>query len=145
MAHLPQLCLGTAQFGLSYGITNQQGQVPEGEVRRILNRAALSGIHLLDTAQAYGTSELLLGRCWPAESPRRLISKLPAGSLPPSWEDSLIASLKNLQASNLHGLLLHRASDLLEKNGGSFLNGWRVYGIVAWLTTLEFLFMRPLI
>ena len=28
----PQLCLGTAQFGLAYGITNAAGQVPEDDV-----------------------------------------------------------------------------------------------------------------
>ena len=31
MTKAPQLCLGTVQFGLPYGITNQAGQVPEEE------------------------------------------------------------------------------------------------------------------
>ena len=34
---MPQLCLGTAQFGMSYGITNATGQVLKAEVRRILD------------------------------------------------------------------------------------------------------------
>ena len=101
----PQLCLGTVQFGLPYGITNHSGQVPENEVRRILDLAAASGINLLDTAQAYGTAEIVLGRCWPADVPRRLISKLPAGACRQNWENVLITSLERLQVPKLHGLL----------------------------------------
>ena len=35
MTHAPKLCLGTVQFGLPYGITNQSGQVTELEVSRL--------------------------------------------------------------------------------------------------------------
>ncbi len=118
----PQLCLGTVQFGLPYGVTNQVGQVPEEEVSRILNLAVSSGINLLDTAQAYGTAESVLGRCWPTGAPRRLISKLPAGTDRHSWEESLITSLQRLQTPKLNGFLLHRASDLLLPHGGALLN-----------------------
>ena len=133
MTVAPRLCLGTVQFGLPYGITNQAGQVPEIEVRRILDLAALAGIDLLDTAQAYGTAESVLGRCWPEEVPRRLISKLPAGAPPESWESSLITSMRRLQASKLHGFLLHRSSDLLDAHGTAlmhWLEGLRARGLV---------------
>lgn len=133
MTHAPQLCLGTVQFGLPYGITNQVGQVDEAEVRRILDLAAASGISLLDTAQAYGTAETVLGNCWPTDTPRRLISKLPAGASRQTWEKSLITSLKRLQASKLDGFLLHRASDLLAPDGKALLDwleGLRNRGLV---------------
>tara|TARA_B100000674_G_scaffold191664_2_gene156116 strand:+ start:5599 stop:6477 length:879 start_codon:yes stop_codon:yes gene_type:complete len=133
MTHAPQLCLGTVQFGLPYGITNQAGQVPEVEVRRILGCAAASGISLLDTAQAYGTAETVLGHCWPIDAPRRLISKLPAGAPRQSWEESLIASLQRLRAPKLDGFLLHRASDLLAADGDALLDwleGLRDRGLV---------------
>jgi aryl-alcohol dehydrogenase-like predicted oxidoreductase len=122
MTHIPQLCLGTVQFGLPYGVTNQAGQVAETEVRRILNLAAASGIELLDTAQAYGMAETVLGRCWPKDAPRRLISKLPAGAPPESWEASLITCLQRLSAPKLDGFLLHRASDLLAPDGEALLD-----------------------
>ena len=86
MNQQPKLCLGTVQFGLPYGVTNQAGQVTEEEVRRILHLAASSGINMLDTAQAYGTAESVLGRNWPTDAPRRLISKLPAGTSSERWE-----------------------------------------------------------
>jgi aryl-alcohol dehydrogenase-like predicted oxidoreductase len=109
----PQLCLGTVQFGLPYGITNTTGQVTEPEVCRILALAAQQGIQLIDTAQAYGSAERVLGQCWPASMPRRLISKLPAQADPNSWEESFQASLNRLQADHLDGFLLHRSADLL--------------------------------
>ena len=133
MTSSPQLCLGTVQFGLSYGVTNQAGQVPEEEVLRILDLAASSGIELLDTAQAYGTAESVLGRCWPEDMPRRLISKLAAGAGRQSWETSLIASLHRLKTPKLDGFLLHNASDLLAPDGEELLNwleGLRERGLV---------------
>lgn len=129
----PQLCLGTVQFGLPYGITNQFGQVPEVEVRRILELAASSGISLLDTAQAYGAAETVLGHCWPTDAPRRLISKLSAGAPRQSWEKNLITSLQRLQTLKLDGFLLHRASDLLAPDGAALLDwleGLRDRGLV---------------
>lgn len=122
MTHAPQLCLGTVQFGLPYGVTNQAGQVPEEEVRQILDLAVSSGIQLLDTAQAYGTAETVLGRCWPIGAPRRLVSKLSPGRGRQSWEESLITSMERLQAQKLDGFLLHRASDLLASDGEELLD-----------------------
>ena len=58
---LSKLALGTVQFGLDYGISNTQGITKPEEVRRILVLAQKQGIRTLDTAQAYGTSESVLG------------------------------------------------------------------------------------
>ena len=122
MSHTPQLCLGTVQFGLPYGITNQAGQVPEKEVRRILDLAAKSGISMLDTAQSYGSAETVLGDCWPKGKRRRLISKLPAGAPPDSWEENLTTSLQRLKTPHLDGFLLHRSSDLVGPDGDALLD-----------------------
>ena len=119
---LPHLCLGTVQFGLPYGITNNSGQVSADKVTRILQTASSFGIKYLDTAQAYGNSEEILGHCWPVGAPRRLISKLPAGLPKHRWEESLETSLRHLQASQLDGFLLHRASDLLSDDGADLLS-----------------------
>ena len=58
----PELCLGSAQFGLAYGITNYAGQVSEKTVSELLFEAHLKGIRLLDTAMSYGNAEDILGR-----------------------------------------------------------------------------------
>ena len=57
-----KLALGTVQFGLNYGIANQQGQASRDEARSILEHARSNGMDMLDTAIAYGESEQRLGK-----------------------------------------------------------------------------------
>ena len=116
-----KIALGTAQFGLPYGIGNTIGQVPFAEVASILSLAKQRGIKTLDTAIAYGESESVLGNI--GISDWQIISKLPA--LPDkevnvaSWVESQVSgSLQRLKVDRLHALLLHRPSQLLEHRGG---------------------------
>ena len=44
----PGLCLGTAQFGLAYGITNTVGQVSEEAVHALLCQACQADVRWLD-------------------------------------------------------------------------------------------------
>jgi aryl-alcohol dehydrogenase-like predicted oxidoreductase len=112
--------LGTAQFGLPYGVANDTGQVGRDEARAILACARDGGIDTLDTAMAYGDSELRLGEAgverW------QVISKLAA--IPPSCPDvaawvheSVRGSLARLGIPRLSGLLLHRPQELLGDHG----------------------------
>ena len=126
----PQLCLGTAQFGLHYGITNTAGQVAEPEVRALLAEAAAAGLTLLDTAQAYGDAEAVLGRTMPPGHGFQLISKLPAQSqsafIPEHWsvwENDFARSLVRLGVPTLDSLLLHSSVDL-RKPGSEYLREW---------------------
>ena len=57
----PFAIIGSAQFGLPYGITNSSGQVDFDEVTKILNLSYTSGIRFLDTAEMYGNSIEVLG------------------------------------------------------------------------------------
>ena len=45
-----KIILGTAQFGLDYGINNQSGKVTDKDINQILNYAFENGIKELDTA-----------------------------------------------------------------------------------------------
>lgn len=126
----PQLCLGTAQFGLAYGITNVVGQVPEAAVAQLLAQAEAAGIRWLDTAQAYGNAEAVVGRYLPAFHGFRLISKLPAQPQPvftaqdvEAWEKAFHASCQRLSLQALDALLLHAPADL-SKPGGNYLEAW---------------------
>lgn len=126
----PQLCLGTAQFGLAYGITNAVGQVDEEAVAALLVQAYQAGVRWLDTAQAYGNAEAVLGRQLPAAHGYRLISKLPAQSQPvfsvkdaDVWEQAFLASCQRLGVQGLDALLLHAPADLA-KPGGHHLESW---------------------
>lgn len=126
----PQLCLGTAQFGLAYGITNSDGQVSEAAVEQILAQAHGAGISWLDTAQAYGNAESVLGRLLPMSHGFRLISKLPAQSQQmfnakdaDAWEQAFSQSCRRLGIHILDALLLHAPADLA-KPGGQHLEAW---------------------
>jgi len=56
-----KLAIGTAQFGLNYGIANQNGKVNVNQIQSILDFAHEKGINILDTAKAYGNSEKSIG------------------------------------------------------------------------------------
>ena len=56
-----KLAIGSAQFGLDYGVSNNIGKVSNQEVIKILDIAKKSGINFIDTAIAYGNSESSLG------------------------------------------------------------------------------------
>lgn len=116
-----RLALGTAQFGLPYGIANQAGQVTRDEGKAILQLAADNGIDTLDTAIAYGESEQRLGEIGVLDW--QIVSKLPA--IPDDCADisqwvaeAVDGSLQRLNVNSLYGLLLHSPQQLLEKNGG---------------------------
>jgi len=115
-----KIAIGTAQFGLNYGIANQRGQVSHDEAKAILDCASNSGIDTLDTAIAYGESEKLLGEI--GVEKWRVITKLPpmpnnvldAGE----WvRESALGSLSRLKVSRLGGVLLHRSEELLGSRG----------------------------
>src|SRR5262245_7293881 len=110
-----KLGLGTAQFGMSYGVTNADGQVSEEEVGKILALAQESGITILDTAPGYGESEAILVQYLPHFSSFRLITKTPfIDSEAPEEQlwSSVESSCRRLHCSTLEGLLVHRAEDL---------------------------------
>lgn len=115
-----RLALGTVQFGLPYGIANQAGQVSRDEATAILDHAWAMGFDTLDTAIAYGESEQRLGEIGVGQW--QIISKLPAIPEPctdvTAWvRESVLGSLERLRIPKLHGLLLHRAQQLLGPQG----------------------------
>lgn len=115
-----RLALGTVQFGLSYGIANQTGQVDNVTANSMLKLAKQSGVDALDTAVAYGNSEESLGKLGVQDF--KVVTKLP----PPNaqvkpdkaWvRNHLQASLQRLNVNSVYGLLLHRFESLLEPEG----------------------------
>lgn len=117
---MKRLALGTAQFGLSYGIANKDGQVPRSTAQRMLQLAAAKGIDTLDTAIAYGDSECCLGSIGVERF--QVVTKIPAvpdGCVEVSrWvKEQFAASLTRLGVSAVYGLLLHRPQQLLEQDG----------------------------
>jgi aryl-alcohol dehydrogenase-like predicted oxidoreductase len=69
------LALGTVQLGTAYGIANNFGQPALEEARRIISSAYQAGIRYFDTAQAYGSSEVVLGKILTTYADVKVISK----------------------------------------------------------------------
>lgn len=115
---LDKLALGTAQFGLDYGVTNAIGQTPRYEVQRILTFATEHGIDMLDTAAAYGESERVLGSMGMEKF--KVVTKLCANSYPERLVRNLEASLCRLKLASVYGLLVHNP-DCFEGSFGKSL------------------------
>ena len=117
----PKLCLGSAQFGFDYGITNKKGQPNQSEINQILEEAYCSGISFIDTAQAYGNAEILLGKSNLIKDKFNIINKFTSegedffdSKIISKLEDNFIKSLSNLNVSHLDSFLLHDYKDLLK-------------------------------
>ena len=119
------IALGTAQFGLAYGISNQTGQVSRDEVIQILSLSRKCGINMLDTAAAYGSSEFCLGEL--GVKGFNIVTKLrpiPKGLIDVAgWVDSEVrASLHRLNVDSVYGVLLHRSDNLISSSGKLIMN-----------------------
>lgn len=107
-----KIVLGTVQFGLNYGINNQLGQPSFESVSEILEYANERLIVELDTAQAYGASEELIGKYLKTHpSQFKIQSKFTVDSSEFSFEKNLSRSLENLGLNSIEGIYFHKYSD----------------------------------
>ena len=111
---MAEYCIGTAQFGMPYGIANNSGQPEIGEIQHIVQTAIDNDIQYFDTAQSYGESEEFLGKAIkkiPDQKNIKIISKLsPDLNYHNSSEiiQSVKSSLMKLNMNSLYGFLAHR-------------------------------------
>lgn len=114
--------LGTAQLGMDYGIANVRGRPSEKSACEIIEAALKCGVNCFDTAQAYGNSEIVLGRALrycEAGPDIKIISKLSPKLRPTDSEAvelSIKTSCQNLGVGQLWCLMLH---------GADWLDSWR--------------------
>lgn len=83
-----RLALGSAQWGMPYGIANTLGAPDDAELNGLLVTAMGAGVRTIDTARAYGASEERIGRALNelrAGPPLRVVTKL----APDVYEDGL--------------------------------------------------------
>lgn len=106
---LSKLCLGTVQFGLDYGISNKRGKVSQKEVDAILDFVFSQRINILDTAQAYGDSEKVIGNFLKTHPNNiNVVSKISSETLNNnSFKEIIKETLDRLNIDTLFSLLLH--------------------------------------
>ena len=107
------IAVGTAQFGLDYGIVNNEGKVAPSEVAAILDLAQEHGVQWLDTAAAYGDAEAVIADM-PITPDFRICTKIGASGATrlSDLDRELDASLARLRRSHADILLLHRPDAL---------------------------------
>lgn len=119
---MSKLGLGTVQWGMDYGVSNQGGRTPVETVSAILSEARERGVDVIDTAALYGDAESVLGRNALAsfrvttKTPRFATSSITeehAGELNEVFD----RSLRRLSCTMVYGLLAHHADDLLVPGG----------------------------
>jgi len=116
MFQFNKIVLGSAQFGLNYGISNKKGKTTLREVELILDYAFSKGIETIDTASSYGDAETILGK-FNLGKDFKIYSKISSIKNQPNVEDfiseQIFKSLELLKIDCLEGVFLHRPNDLL--------------------------------
>ena len=123
-------CIGCAQFGMNYGVTNKLGKVDELEVKNIIKFAIENNINFFDTSQAYGNSEEIIGKFIWNFKDAKIINKLKPEKKKSftekdieHWESNFRKSLRNLNKDKLDSFLIHDPNDL-KKKGYEILEYW---------------------
>jgi spore coat polysaccharide biosynthesis protein SpsF len=126
-----RIAVGTAQFGMDYGIANQTGCPSDDDIEAIIRIAAAAGATYLDTARAYGEAERRLGQLF--QSGRLpgmgVVSKVaPLTSLPRTASASAVASAVDasvfrschaLRRHRIDVMMMHRFADTLRWKGAA--------------------------
>lgn len=105
--HNSKIILGTAQFGMDYGINNTRGKISKLKVFDILNYAFSNGIKELDTASSYGDSEKVIGEYLNRYPNNRFIITTKISNINVSLENQIYNSLENLKIEKIDKLLFH--------------------------------------
>jgi len=122
-----RLALGTAQWGLDYGVANRTGRATSDAVAAMLATAREAGVATLDTARAYGGAEAVVGAL--SDSRWRIVTKLAPDVAGPDRtpaearehaEASLDASRAALRRDQLDAVLLHRAEHRRASGGAAW-------------------------
>lgn len=115
-----KLGIGTVQFGCDYGISNKNGQTKLADIEKILQFALEHNIDVIDTAQAYGTSESVLGNF--DLSKFKVVTKVLENG-------SLYDSLEKLKLDKVYALLLHHEG-LINDNSWKVLQKYKSENLV---------------
>ena len=116
-----KLVLGSANFGLNYGVANNTGKISKSDLIDILLFAKKAHIDIIDTAQAYGDSEVRIGSLC-TDNNFNFVTKIGAEFTNKTLDHNIIncvsESCSRLNQSRLYAVMLHRPEVLLGNQGG---------------------------
>ncbi len=111
--NLNNLIVGTAQFGMDYGISNYMGRTKYPEILKIDKFLSSVGVGFYDTAPAYGVAESVVSDLIHNGSELKVITKIKAvesGNFK-SVIESLYRSIDKFEG-RLWGVLFHNSHDI---------------------------------
>jgi aryl-alcohol dehydrogenase-like predicted oxidoreductase len=111
-----KIILGTVQLGLDYGVNNKSGKPDLKEAFEILSSAYKNGVRILDTAEAYGSSQEVIGSFHTKnpETKFNVISKVSKSGNLGNFKDNVLKSLKVLEIDSFYGYMVHNYQTLKE-------------------------------
>lgn len=108
-----KLALGTVQFGINYGVSNDLGIPDDSELRRVFDIAFLNGITVLDTAPAYGNAEERIGVL--SENRFKVVTKFANVANRQALRDTLEQSIQRIKSEQLYAYMAHNSDELISK------------------------------
>ncbi|MDO6351094.1 aldo/keto reductase [Synechococcus sp. YX-04-1] len=132
-----KLGIGTAQFGLNYGVNNKNGIPDLDEIRRILDIARGNNIKKIDTAMSYGDAHIKLGKAGVQDF--EIGSKIPRVEGDTKKEirtfviNNVERTLAELRIDSIHRIFLHNHKDYnihkeaIQEAIGELKNSGKVY------------------
>lgn len=120
-----RLCIGTANFGLEYGIANKSGKLSDTAIKAILKLAQVNNIVSFDTAEAYGDSSARLSNG--VNSEVKITSKISIfpttiNKIETAFEEKINKLLKSFPNHKVDTLLLHNPDVLVGNPGRQITN-----------------------
>ena len=117
-----KIIIGTAQYGLNYGVSNISGKTDEQEVKKILQYGKKNNLNYLDTSSHYGGAETLLGKLnianWKVTTKYKteeiLVEK---GKILKNLIKLIEKSKKKLGVNKIYCILLHNPELILTRYG----------------------------
>ena len=111
-----KLSLGTAAFGMKYGILNHRNGIESDEISRILELSQDAGIEKIDTAFNYKNTHKLLSYCLPKNHRFKITTKVSFVSYTDNelllLEKKIFSLIKSLRIDFLEAILLHKTNDI---------------------------------
>lgn len=107
-----KIIIGTVQFGLNYGVNNQNGIPNDKELEEIFDLAKKSSIDSLDTAPAYGNVQQRIGKL--SQNHFNIVTKFPKINSFDELAESFNNTLKALNSEKVYGFIAHDAVTLIE-------------------------------
>ena len=115
---MAKLGIGTAQWGLNYGICNTTGKTSPEEIQKIKQVMDKSSIHLIDTANAYGDAQISISNI--VDEKLNIVSKISYDKdseiehdFYPVVREKLISCLRDLKIKKIYGVLIHNTADVI--------------------------------